>query len=745
MDNEWRNQLIFPMLIGGCFLYFLLLKNVLFLVIIGYFILWISYKKQVTLLLLSLFVAFLFSIRVGVSQDVTPPIEQELTLSVRVYPDTIQVRESFVTMEGRIPQGEIFLQYPIQNEQEMKSWHRRSQKNQTFQVKGVFKNPDSARNLHGFNRQWYEWTQNKVGTFRIDKILGTKPNPKWRVGRRFRAASIDWVEREFSDKTGTYIKALLLGYRDQDFQAIREAYNSSGILHLFSISGMHISLFLGWCFTLFRLSRLSFEEFSLPFIILMFFLVILFGQGLSIWRATLMYFINFIFKEKQIHLSALDRFSFVLFLLLLIEPKSFVQTSGILSILLSLILLMSSEYQKNPFIYSIEISLLASPVLMFFFYEIPLLAGILTALIAPVFAFFLLPALLFLCLWHLFPFPTNLLDTVMLTVLNLLEEILQFSRFFTVITGKPALWFVLFVLLLGLVCYPSLKWRRIFFISFFLYLLIPHFPLKTAVSFVDVGQGDSIVFQSIGNREVYVIDTGGKIHFFSKEQEKVRKNAEYTLIPFLKGEGIRTIEGLFLTHGDFDHMGDLEELLTHFSVKKIYVSDGALQHKNMVNLDKELLKGTKIVELSQGDRVGRSPVFEVLAPGTKGTGENKDSLVLATKVKAVRFLLMGDLEEEGERRLLREYPSLATDVLKLGHHGSKTSSTKGFLQQVQPKHGIISCGVKNQFNHPHPEVLDRLATQKIEPLRTDQAGMIRYEWSGNQSIPRLIKLIERQE
>ena len=114
-------------------------------------------------------------------------------------------------------------------------------------------------------------------------------------------------------------------------------------------------------------------------------------------------------------------------------------------------------------------------------------------------------------------------------------------------------------------------------------------------------------------------------------------------------------------------------------------------------------------------------------------------------IKEVRFLLMGDLEEEGERRLINEYPNLHTDILSLGRHGSRTSSSEGFLQHVQPKHGIISCGVNNQFKHPHVEVLEHLETQEIKVSRTDEQGMIRYEWALFSSHPQIITAIQSTE
>ena len=107
MDRSWRNQLVFPMLIASSLLYSFLLKKMILLLIAMYLILHICYKKQVTLLLLSLFVAFLFLLRIGIKPATLPPIEQELTITVRIYPDTIQVKESFVTMEGKTAQGEV--------------------------------------------------------------------------------------------------------------------------------------------------------------------------------------------------------------------------------------------------------------------------------------------------------------------------------------------------------------------------------------------------------------------------------------------------------------------------------------------------------------------------------------------------------------------------------------------------------------------------------------------------------------
>lgn len=741
MDKSWRNHLIFPMIIASSILYAWLLKSIILLVIAGYFLIIICYKKQVILGLLSFFVAFLFLAMYQIRQGVPYPIEEELTLIVKVFPDTIKATDTFVTFEGKTEQGAIYVQYVPKTASEAQEWAKRGDWHKEIQVEGSFNQSLHTRNQHGFNRKWYEFSTNKIGTFKIDKIVAQRKGTLLLYGRKIRAQAIDAVEKHFSGKLAVYMKALLLGYRNQDFQEIRDAYTSSGVLHLFSISGMHISIFFGWCFYFFRRSLLTFEEFSIPFILLMLLFVVLFGQGLSIWRGMLTYLIQFIFKEKQIYWSGLDRFSLMLFILLLIDPKSFIQTSGVLSILLSAILLFSRSYQKNTLRYSIELSLLASPILMFYFYEIPLLGGALTAVITPFFSLILLPGLVGACFWAWIGLPVAFLNVFFDYILKIFEQALAFSSHFVVITGKLSLAGLIGLLVLGLLLYQSKRWQKLYLVGLILFLLIPKIPLSSSVTFVDVGQGDSIVLQSRGNREVYLIDTGGKINYFEPEVKQSQTNADFTLIPFLKGEGIRTIDGLFLTHGDFDHAGDLEQVLKNVHVKKIYIPSGMLQHKIMVNLDKQLLKKTKIVELERGARIGDKIRLEVLAPFGKGEGKNNDSLVLQSKIKGIQFLFMGDLEKEGEAQLLRDYPNLQADVIKIGHHGSRTSSTEAFISQLNAKHSVISCGVNNHFNHPHNEVVERLNQHQIKIFRTDQDGMIRYLWSVRNKWPKVKRVL----
>lgn len=226
------------------------------------------------------------------------------------------------------------------------------------------------------------------------------------------------------------------------------------------------------------------------------------------------------------------------------------------------------------------------------------------------------------------------------------------------------------------------------------------------------------------------------------QQRIYRSGVEYTLLPFLKGEGITEIAGLFLTHGDADHMGDAAKLIAEIPVRWVYVGKGSLQHPSIQKLAQQLPARTKIREVEVNERIGKEIPLDVLAPAFIGKGENEDSLVLKTTIRKTRFLMTGDLDQAGERRLLRDYPDLQSDVIKLGHHGSRTSTDRQFIEQIAAKQGIVSAGKNNSFGHPHPEVLEVLQQADVQVFRTDQSGMIRYYWGLKNQQPKIWQAVE---
>ena len=233
---------------------------------------------------------------------------------------------------------------------------------------------------------------------------------------------------------------------------------------------------------------------------------------------------------------------------------------------------------------------------------------------------------------------------------------------------------------------------------------------------LDIGQGDSILIKYPYNEKVILIDTGGLV------------NSEYKLIvnktiPYLKSRGIFKINHLILTHGDYDHMGESIELIENFKVKNVVFNCGDfndLEKKLIKVLDKKKIKYYSCLkELNINS-------YKLLFLNTKEyDNENDNSNVIYFNYNNLKFLFMGDAGVDKEKDILEKYNISDIDVLKIGHHGSNTSSSKEFIDKVIPKYSIISVGKNNRYGHPNKEVLDTLNDSKI--YRTDQDGSIMFK------------------
>ena len=244
------------------------------------------------------------------------------------------------------------------------------------------------------------------------------------------------------------------------------------------------------------------------------------------------------------------------------------------------------------------------------------------------------------------------------------------------------------------------------------------------------------MIQSTFNQEVIVIDTGGKIAMEKKgwQKRKSKPNCNYSLVPYLKGEGIHRIDALVLSHGDMDHMGDLLPICKQFKVKKVYLTKGAHHNEKINQKLKKLPKQTKIYEVLANQIIGQKIPLQVLAPSKAGLGENKDSMVLYTKIHTLSFMWTGDLPKEGEVEVIKKYPTLQVDILHVGHHGSHTSTDATFIQHIRPQLAIISVGEKNRYGHPHQQTIQTLKENHVQIRRTDQLGMIQYRWQFSSHI-----------
>ncbi len=253
------------------------------------------------------------------------------------------------------------------------------------------------------------------------------------------------------------------------------------------------------------------------------------------------------------------------------------------------------------------------------------------------------------------------------------------------------------------------------------------------MTFLDVGQGDSAVIETPSGR-VVVIDGGGAP---GTDEREGRDPGSRIVVPFLRARGISTVDLLVLTHPDDDHVQGLLAVVQRLRVMSAldsgFVSeDGAPCTRLRSAL---LARQIPVAQARRGEKIdlGSGIYLEILHPDNnylKNTHSdtNNNAIVLRLVYKNTRILFTADLEDQGERDLLNSHQNLSADVLKVGHHGSRGSTSENFLRRVSPKIGVISCGRENRFGHPHKETLDRL--QGIQLFRTDTQGAVTLESDG---------------
>lgn len=241
-------------------------------------------------------------------------------------------------------------------------------------------------------------------------------------------------------------------------------------------------------------------------------------------------------------------------------------------------------------------------------------------------------------------------------------------------------------------------------------------------SFIDVGQGDC-EFIELPNGQTVLIDTGE-----SGNEEKISS--------FIHNKGYSAIDYFIMTHPHADHIGSSAAIIKEFDIKNIYMPKKSHTSKTFENmLDAVSEKGYSLKTAKAGVSLLKddSLSMEFLAPVSENYDDlNNYSAVLRIKFKNNAFLFMGDAEKLSENEILNAYPQdLKADVIKIGHHGSSTSSGEEFIKSVSPKFAVISCGRNNSYSHPHSETISLLNKMGINIYRTDESGTITVTSDGD--------------
>lgn len=585
--------------------------------------------------------------------------------------------------------------------------------------------------------------------------------------QKFRDGLISVYHRYLTQRDAAVICAILLGDRtllDEDTQAL---YQKVGIVHILAISGLHISMIGMGIFCFFRRlgTGLHFSSCAAAFIVLSY--GVMTGFGPSTERAVTMFLIKMgaVYMGRSYDmLSALSLAALIIFFRQpLMITQSGVQFSfaavlsiGVLWPAMKQVLSEGenggNQQKKNS---SLKIRILnhvgpsaavtvgTLPLAAFYYGEIPLVSVFLNLIVLPMMEW-LVPTGLVLGLAGFFWGPAarflagsvHIMLALNYDLCKLASEI-PFAVWRTGVppSGLVAAYYIALVVFIALAASmnsPRLvrfsgscrKWLVVCLIAGGL-ILVPFRRMSPMIAFLDVGQGDCIFIRT-PSAVTWLVDGGSS---------DVRNVGKYRIEPFLNYYGEEGVDYACVTHGDEDHMSGIRELLAENKVGHLVLTGAAKKDPSCMEL--AALASEKDIEtiyIASGDcwKSGEW-IFECLSPMIEKTeaDKNDSSMVLKLQAGKTDFLLTGDISEKAEVRLDAEKLA-GTDVLKVAHHGSGSSSSREFLETTGAKMAVISCGKNNRYGHPAEETLERLKAAGMDIVMTMEKGavLMRYDNRG---------------
>ena len=526
-------------------------------------------------------------------------------------------------------------------------------------------------------------------------------------------------------KSKPYINSLILGNNSYLEEDIITSYRKNGISHLFAISGTHINILITILYAILKKLKLKDNKISIITILFLIYYMFLTNFSMSVLRSSIFTILLIINKLLKLNIKNKNLLILTLFIVSLNNPKNILNIGLQFSVLITFYLITYNKlinnqktYLKKTLIISYISTLVSLPILVNNFYQINTLSIIYNLFFVPYVSFVLLP---FTLITYFFPVLDNMLK-ILIDINENLSLLVSNINFSNLIIKKLSIPFIIIYYILITINFIKMQKNNNKFnliILIFIIFLSLRAVNSDKIIFIDVDQGDSTLITI--NNKTTLIDTGGNIDYHNKEYKyQIAKNK---ILPFMKSIGIKKVDYLILTHGDYDHMGEAINLVNNFKVEKVIFNCGEFNEleKELIKvLDKKKIKYYSCIkELNIDDN-------KLYFLQTKEyDNENDNSSIIYTQLNNHKFLFMGDAGVEVEEDLIKKYNLQNIDVLKVGHHGSKTSSGKKFINEINPKYSIISVGKNNRYGHPNKEVINVLENSKI--YRTDKDGSIMFK------------------
>lgn len=605
------------------------------------------------------------------------------------------------------------------------------------------------------------------------------------INDRLRQSLAGRMERIFPEDQAGLMKSMLIGWQDDmDPQQYRQ-FSKLGLTHILAISGMNVAIFLGLLFWVLKRLRITKEASLRIGIAAMPAYILLTGASPSVVRAGLMAMIAMAAARRGLLKDGLHLAALAAWLMLILEPYYLFDIGFQLSFLITGALLIGvprvgrllpirSDKLRGAAAITIVSQLVSFPITVYYFNGFSLLSWLANMVFVPLFTLVLFPgALVSLTLGIVFPAIGHAAGTLTgwlsRLTLHAIDWLAQAGGLQLIWPTAPVAWIAgYFVFLLALYASisrkfappdqyyelpasgprPSSSWpiaaAAVVFAALLWYGYTPdRWSRQAFVEFLDVGQGDAALIRT-PSRKFILIDGGGTLTFRKPGDEWKERSDPYevgrkVVVPLLKQRGVHKLDIVIASHEDQDHIGGLQAVAEDIPIGS-FVFNGTLKPDMTAKrlfqtlLDKHipLIAAQSAKTINVDDNTAVYLLWPQATPLRIEDKQNNESLIYLLQMQSTRWLFTGDAEKPAEEAVLRSYEGaerspfpMPIDVLKVGHHGSKTSTTQMWVDFWRPRSAVISVGARNSYGHPSPQVVQRLESARTSLFRTDRQGAIR--------------------
>ena len=654
-----------------------------------------------------------------------------------------------------------------------------------IKIEGTYIKPEKAKNYGGFNYQDYLKSIGIIGTIDVEKIEILEKDKGNFILKNIYNLSNKIKEKTKTlfknEEEQGLVQGLILGDKENVSEEIEENFEITNLSHILAVSGMHITYLVIGMQILFQ-KLAGKRKTNIIMIVLLILYMILAGSSPSVVRSVIMGIITIFSKLVHRKNDVINSISISLLILLIVNPYVIGNIGLQLSYLgtLGIVLFQKTVYNilnkkrnkvkekikkeskiilkiKEMLAVSISAQILIFPIMIFhfnlfsiYFLITNLLASIIIGPIIIISFLVIILSFVFLPIAKIISYFLSFLIQTLILITKMAN--LPFSKIYFP-TPKIYIMIIYYVLISILnFIYNSYKTKnqtattkrvknilavikyrlrenkkkvlKIIVIIFLILLIINFIPKDLKIHFVDVGQGDC-TFIETPKKKTILIDGGGSFGDFD-----VGKS---TLLPYILDRGYTKIDYLFISHFDTDHYQACAKIIKELKVKNIFISkqfEDSKNYQEFLRLVKDKNINVRILEKGDKLELEKNLEFEIIWPDNKNIVSenilNNNALVMKLNYKKFSMLFTGDIEEEAERKILESTnkKKIKCDILKVAHHGSKTSSTEEFLDLANPKIALIGVGKNNTFGHPNESIIERIEKKNIKIYRTDLDGEI---------------------